>query len=115
MEKLAAVVTEGDSKRDKSSSTDTSTGGPPSGRVPWVAVFVLFSLSSWGFIGWRHFDLEWKVDRLEGELEARLEHRLQQLGLNQPTPPATHTRVVRDVSMDNCICQAGQELFCTSY
>ncbi|KAK8735277.1 hypothetical protein OTU49_005599, partial [Cherax quadricarinatus] len=103
MEKVAETLTEGDSKKVKSPSSYLTTSTPRSGGVPWVAAFVVFSLS-WCFLGWRHLDLEWRVGRLEGELEARLQHKLQQLGLHVAPPPPTHNRVARDVSAEGCMC-----------
>lgn len=110
MEKLAVEVSakEKSYKKDKSSSTCTSASITDGLRVPWMAAFVLFSISCWGFLGWRHLDLEWRVGRLEGELEARLDHRLQQLGLTTPTPLAAHSRVARQAPVDSCICPPGE-------
>ncbi|XP_063868103.1 uncharacterized protein LOC135104490 isoform X2 [Scylla paramamosain] len=108
-EKVAAA---GSPKRDASCSPTLATGSPGGSRVlPWLTALVLFSVASWCFLAWRHIHLEWRVDRLEGELEARLEQRLQQLGLKSQVPPApapTHIRVARDVAADNCICPPGK-------
>lgn len=109
-EKVAAAA--GSPKRDAGCSPVPATGGPGGSRVlPWLTALVLFSVASWCFLAWRHIHLEWRMDRLEGELEARLEQRLQQLRLKSQLPPApapTHIRVARDVAADNCICPPGE-------
>lgn len=107
MEKLALEVSAKEKSYRKGKSSCPSASLTDGLRVPWMAAFVLFSISCWGFLGWRHLDLEWRVGRLEGELEARLDHRLQQLGLTTPTPSAAHSRVARQAPVDGCICPPG--------
>lgn len=108
MEKLALEVSAKEKSYRKGKSSCPSASLTDGLRVPWMAAFVLFSISCWGFLGWRHLDLEWRVGRLEGELEARLDHRLQQLGLTTPTPSAAHSRVARQAPVDGCICPPGE-------
>lgn len=109
-EKVAAAS--GSPKRDAGFSPVPATGNHGGSRVvPWLSALVVFSMASWCLLAWRHIHLEWRMDRLEGELEARLEQRLHQLGLKSllpPTPTPTHTRVARDVAADNCLCPPGE-------
>ncbi len=105
-EKVAAAA--GSPKRDAGHSPAPATA---SRVLPWLSAVVVFSVASWCLLAWRHIHLEWRMDRLEGELEARLEQRLHQLGFKSVFPPAptpTHTRVVRDVAADNCLCPPGK-------
>lgn len=113
-EKVAAAAAAGSPKRDAGYFPAPATGSPGGSRVlPWLSALVVFSVASWCLLAWRHIHLEWRMDRLEGELEARLEQRLHQLGLKTlfppaPAPPPTHVRVARDVAADNCLCPPGE-------
>lgn len=109
-EKVALAA--GSPKRDAGCSPASAMGSPGGSRVlPWLSALVVFSVAAWCLLAWRHIHLEWRMDRLEGELEARLEQRLHQLGVKSLFPPAptpTHTRVARDVASDNCLCPPGE-------
>ncbi|XP_076035723.1 uncharacterized protein LOC143021841 [Oratosquilla oratoria] len=103
------------SPSDKSGAKGKKLEGA-SPAMPWTGFVLLVSVSAWCLLGWRQLDLEWRFGRLEGDLEAQLtrhlERRLLELGVDGGATAgpggATHSRVVRQVAPEACVCPPGQ-------
>lgn len=87
-------------------------------RPPWPAALAIMALVGLGGLTWRHLTLEWRVERLEAQLEAGLQARiesvlkakLEESRLDkepQQLSAAVHTRVQRDLR-DSCVCPQGR-------
>lgn len=89
-------------------------------RPPWPAALAIMALVGLGGLTWRHLTLEWRVERLEAQLEAGLQGRiesalkakLEESRLDkepQQLSAAVHTRVQRDLR-DSCVCPQGRHI-----
>ncbi|KAK4318903.1 hypothetical protein Pmani_010116 [Petrolisthes manimaculis] len=89
-------------------------------RPPWPAALAIMALVGLGGLTWRHLTLEWRVERLEAQLEAGLQTRIElalkakleesRVDMKPQQLSTVHTRVQRDLR-DSCVCPQGMYVF----